>query len=759
MPPSTPPPDDTDLPSSGHGPRHHHRPQGIVGRVSMGLVHTAMDNPKRILWITAVVTVILSGLFVRLQVDTDPENMLPSDAPVRVLNAEMREAFGSSEMIVVGVFSDQSLTSPEALAAAMELHDELSGIDGVAEDTMISVRTATDGEAPTSVEEAESLVERISSDPLLGGNVLSADGDTLAFFVSLDSKSDAQPVRDAANDLLDASPELADLERHTAGLPLAQEAFGDQMFVQMAMFAPLAGLAIFLLMLLFFRRFVLVGPAMLLAMLSVIGAMGLLIGTGNTLHIMSSMIPIFLMPIAILDAIHVISEFFDRYGRIRERREALRTVFDELAGPIAFTTVTTVVGFLALALTPIPPVRVFGLFVAIGVVIAWLGTLTVLPAVLMSVDEESIERAVGTSAAGDGRFAEFARRLPLGATRRRIPVLVATIAIAVVAVPLIARIEVNDNPVNWFRSDHEVRVATERLNDELPGTFAANLLLEVDDASLLTSPETIATVSALQELWSTDDNVGTSASYVDLVGDTTGPAAVTALDSAREESSLVSTLITPDGTRANIRLQLRNGDNQAMKAVLDVTEQQLLATPFPPGVTADWAGETYLNLVWQDEMVAGMLVGFLVTLVIVTVLLAVLFRSVVWALIGISPVLWTILVVYGVIGLIGKDYDMPIAVLSTLVLGIGVDFAIHFVERFRELKSDLGDTALAIEAFAEEPARALSRNAAVIAVGFMPLLLSSLTPYVIVGLFLAAIILLSWLATVVTLPALVGRRP
>ena len=165
----------------------------------------------------------------------------------------------------------------------------------------------------------------------------------------------------------------------------------------------------------------------------------------------------------------------------------------------------------------------------------------------------------------------------------------------------------------------------------------------------------------------------------------------------------------------------------------------------------------FLNVVWQDEMVAGMLRGFILTLFIITVLLAVLFRSVVWAFVGIGPVLWTILVVYGAIGLIGKDFDIPIAVLSTLVLGIGVDFAIHFVERFRELKSDLGSSALAIEAFAEEPARALSRNAAVVAVGFLPLLFSSLIPYVIVGLFLASIIVFSWLSTVIALPALVTR--
>ncbi len=743
---------------SSSGPQHHHRPTGLVGRASMPLVNASMDWPKRVVAAAAVITVLFAAMFVRVDIDTDPENMLASDAPVRLRNADMRETFGTGDMIVVGVFAERSLATPELLAEAFDFHDALADLDGVAEATMISVRTASNDAAPATAEGAEALTATIANDPLLGGNVLSGDSDTLAFFVPLDAKSDAQPVRDAANDLLDASPQLAGLERHVAGLPLAQEAFGAQMFVQMAVFAPMAGLAIFALMLLFFRRLVLVGPAMLLAMLSVIWAMGFLIGSGNSLHIMSSMIPIFLMPIAILDAVHVISEFFDRYSEAHDRRSALQTVFDELSGPIAFTSVTTIVGFLALALTPIPPVQIFGAFIAFGVLVAWLGTMTLLPAVLMLVPEPSIARAVGEGSASRGRFASVVRSLPTGAVRHRLPILATVGLVAVAAIPLISSIEVNDNPVNWFRSGHEVRVATERLNGELPGTFAANLLLEADDPALLTSAETVAAVAALQERWATDPNIGTSASFVDLLGGTVGTEASDQLAQRLAESPLVGTLIDETNTRANVRLQLRNGDNQAMNAVLDVTEQQLTIAPLPEGVTANWAGETYLNVVWQDEMVAGMLRGFIVTLAVITVLLAVLFRSVVWALIGISPVLWTILVVYGGIGLIGKDFDMPIAVLSTLVLGIGVDFAIHFVERFRELKSDLGSSALAISAFAEEPARALSRNAAVVAIGFLPLLFSSLTPYVIVGLFLGAIIVLSWLSTVIALPALVTIR-
>jgi predicted RND superfamily exporter protein len=134
-----------------------------------------------------------------------------------------------------------------------------------------------------------------------------------------------------------------------------------------------------------------------------------------------------------------------------------------------------------------------------------------------------------------------------------------------------------------------------------------------------------------------------------------------------------------------------------------------------------------------------------------------LFRSVRWALLSVLPVLWTVLVVYGALGLVGKDYDMPIAVLSTLVLGIGVDFAIHFVQRFREYDDEFGDRAATLRAFFEEPARALTRNALVIAIGFTPLFLSSLVPYLVVGAFLSLIIILSWLATLLMLPAIVAR--
>ena len=346
------------------------------------------------------------------------------------------------------------------------------------------------------------------------------------------------------------------------------------MFVQMAVFAPLAGLLIFALMWLFFRRVSLVVPAMVLSMLAVSWTMGLLVGTGNTLHIMSSMLPIFLMPIAILDSIHVLSEFFDIYPHTGDRRATLRRIYAELNRPLAFTSITTAVGFGSLALAPIPPVQVFGIFVAVGVMLAWLLTMVFLPAFLMVLDEDRLRASLasGESIEEGGILGRSLAALGPVVSARRVPILIAFGALAVLAVPALTTIEVNDNPVRWFRSDHEIRQASEELNERLPGTFGASLYLQAPPGRLA-DPDVVAAVAALDAQWAGDPIVGSVATYAEVVA-ASEPATLAAdLAAARAGSPLVATLVTGDLDAANLRLQLRSGDNQAMRSVVDRTRR------------------------------------------------------------------------------------------------------------------------------------------------------------------------------------------
>jgi predicted RND superfamily exporter protein len=106
------------------------------------------------------------------------------------------------------------------------------------------------------------------------------------------------------------------------------------------------------------------------------------------------------------------------------------------------------------------------------------------------------------------------------------------------------------------------------------------------------------------------------------------------------------------------------------------------------------------------------------------------------------------------IGLVGKDYDMPVAVLSSLTLGLSVDFAIHFLERARSIQAVTGDWKETMALMFQEPGRAITRNAIVIAIGFLPLLAAPLVPYNTVGFLMAAIMAVSSIVTVLLLPSL-----
>jgi uncharacterized protein len=132
----------------------------------------------------------------------------------------------------------------------------------------------------------------------------------------------------------------------------------------------------------------------------------------------------------------------------------------------------------------------------------------------------------------------------------------------------------------------------------------------------------------------------------------------------------------------------------------------------------------------------------------------ILFRSFLWGIISMLPLTITIMAIYAFIGYIGKPYDMPVAVLSSLTLGLSVDFAIHFIQRLRMIHKRTNSFKDAFHEIFEGTGRAISRNVLVIAIGFVPMMFSTLVPYITVGSFFLAIMVVSGLVTMLLLPAL-----
>ncbi len=213
---------------------------------------------------------------------------------------------------------------------------------------------------PSTEAEALEIRDKAMSNPLLKGTVVSEDGKAICLYLPLTSKDLSYRVYRELRERI-ATFDGED-EYHITGLPAAEDTFDVEMFVQMGVSAPLAMLVIFVFMFLFFRKAVLIVSAMIVALVSVVSTVGLLIGLGFPVHIMSSMIPIFLMPISVVDSVHILSEFFDRYTKEKSRAQTTREVMNDLFMPMLYTSLTSAAGFASLAITPIPPGQVFGVF-------------------------------------------------------------------------------------------------------------------------------------------------------------------------------------------------------------------------------------------------------------------------------------------------------------------------------------------------------------------------------------------------------------
>jgi predicted RND superfamily exporter protein len=818
-------------------------------------------------WVFAgvlVLTLGLGALIPRLQIDTDPENMLPEDQPARVFHRSVKADFTLYDFIVVGVVNADhaaGVFNRETLRRVHHLTRAIEAIDGVVAHEVLSLATVDDVRSdgagtvrfdwmmdapPATDAEAAAVREAVRRQAMLEGTLVSEDGQAAAIYVPIVDKSESHRI---AEEIRAAVVEMGGEEEvHITGLPVAEETFGVEMFVQMGVAAPLAGLVVFFMLWVFFRSFALITSPMLVALATVIATMGLLIGLGFPVHIMSSMIPIFLMPIAVVDSVHILSEFADRYSLSGDREGALGEVMEELFTPMLYTSLTSAVGFASLAFAPIPPVRVFGLFVAFGILLAFALTITFIPAYITTMTERQlakVQRAAARSTQGADVSILSAWLAFLGerAVHHSKAIVVGTVALVAFSMWGILQITINDNPVRWFRPSHEIRVADRVLNEHFGGTYDAYLVLRHDDASaafpteaatavlddagdpalarqwtaiqseadgdpdalldgvydrldaattdeeaavwedvlaelegggsggVFRDPAALAYIEQLQSALLATDHVGKSNALPDIVktvhralrdGDeafytvpaSSGGVAQTLLSyqSSHRPNDLWH-FVTPDYDAATIWVQLKSGDNQDMLAVEDQIDAFVAENPPPAGVTVEWAGLTYLNVVWQEAMVSGMLNALLGSFAIVFLMMLLLFRSVWFGVLAMLPLSVTILAIYGLIGWVGKDYDMPIAVLSSLTLGLSIDFAIHFLQRARSLLAELGDWRTTMRAMFAEPARAITRNALVIAIGFLPLLLSPLVPYNTVGVFLATIMAVSCLATLVLLPS------
>ena len=861
--------------------------------IKTAIADVAIRRYKLVILATVLVTLAAGAFFPQVRLDTDPENMLERYEPARVFHNQTKQRFTLSDIVVLGIINEShpdGVFNPTTLKRIYALTefaktlrwpdekhpDRQSGVievDMVAPSLVDHLSQQSPGtikfewlmaRPPETEEEARSVREKVLSNPLLRGRMVSEDGKAICIYLPLTDKLLSYKVYKA----LQAQVALIDGDEtyHITGLPVAEGAIGVEMFTQMGTASPLAMAVICGLLFLFFRKWVLVVLPLIIATVSIVVAMGLMIAFGYPVHILSSMLPIFLMSIAMVDSVHVLSEFFDVYTPDKGRQQTIRQVMNTLFAPMLYTSLTTAAGFLSLTLAPIPPARVFGTFLCIGVLIAWAVTVLFVPAYIMLIPERKL-KDFGLFAQEREKRNWLTRvlsgigRLTYGHAKAVLGILAVLVAVSVWGV---TQIQVNDNYAKRFALGHPIREADTALNRHFAGTYTAYLILEGRDSDIVTTfaiqhiadnllrhaegirdeyppaprwakelneaigqlavnrtslvevldaaiddaekkmadasdedydamqelqtylgmekekhkvfknPTVLRYMADLQVYLERTQLIGKCSSVADVVRKVNQELIDGRIENfvIPERMQAVSEcyfqyqqghrphdlwhMVTPDYMQANIWMQFPSGDSLNTRAAVAAVDNYIANHPPPVELRYRWAGLHYINMVLEARLVWGFLKSFAGSFMIVFIMVSYLFRSPLWGFLCMMPLTITLLAIYGITGIVGKDYDLPIAVLSALSIGMAVDFAIHFLERSRDLYRQNGSWKEVAPKMFGEPARAISRNVLVIAVGFLPLLVASLVPYKTTGVMLFMILSCSGLITLFVLPAVLA---
>ena len=749
------------------------------------LVEFSVDHPKLVVVLCVIVTLLFLTQFPKIKTDTNPKNMLPATSDVRVWNDEVDRAFGLYEdMIVLGVTNEQGILNKDILGKISRVTDEILKIKGVALRDVNGFSTITNvtdqegtlrvaplmPEAPRTEEEVAALKKQLFGNSLFINRIISEDGKTTAIYIPLEKGSNGKEAADQIRKIV--AKEKGSEQYYIAGDPVARDTFGVEMFKLMAIFAPIAGAVMLFVRYLMFRDLFLSITLMMDAMMSIIWSMGLLIGLGFPVHIMSSMAPVFLMAIA-TDSIHIFNEFYFRYKEKKDKRTAIIETMQAVGRPVRYTALATTAAFAVLLFMNIIPVKVFGGLIAFGTVALRILSFSFIPAMFTFVKEKNIANIAEGEDAASSKTSLFLRKLAgYGAHRPRAVILIGFI-VFVISVVGITRIKVNNNMVEWFKPNSEIRVADREVNRALGGTSLGYIVAVSSEDDFIKNPEAMRYLEGLQRHIEKLPAVGRTFSVVDylkrinrvLHNDDpkydTVPAEKNTIGqylflfSMSAKPSDLDNVVDPSFKAANIWVQMKTWDARAMQSVIASVNEYKKSHPI--ALELKPAGTAYFNLVWNHEVLWDMVRGFILALIVVFLILAFDFRSAKWAIIGYAPLLFTIIVIYGVVGFMGKDFDMPISVLSCLSLGMAVDFAIHFISRFRQRLASMKerDVTEALLWTAARPGKGILRNAILFAASFAVMLFAPLTPYITVGAFIVSMMLLSAAMTIIYIPALV----
>lgn len=884
----------------------------------------SIDRPRRTIFAGVLLVLAISPGLLHLRLRTDGNALVPPDSPDVLFDAEFRSDWSQEDHSVVVIDTDRpdGIYNVQVLALLRDLTTSLGQLDTGA-DAVTSLATEMSDRVhggtldfrpildpfPRTPEELDQLKKVLDAYKVYHGTLISHDASALAILIPTPREIDRSAFhmsveriirgfRTLSARLYVAGPPIAEsqlgshilddllgtrLLRRAASLGLVQpagDAFADDAPIRMSMvLVSLAAMAgVFFVA---FRRAV----AVLLPLGEVAACMVFtfaLMGWFDVpVYLTTAVVPVLLTAIGVADELHV----FTRYRQAlwdnpsATSRDAVTQAMGDMWRPITKTAITSAVGFASFLFSQIMPVRMFGLFMAVGIVFCWMWSLTVIPACLVLVNPS---RFRSSRSYNGGALPALARGLVRRVIEHRIAVLLATMAVVLAAPPAIRRVIVQDSWVDAFSPASPLRRALDEVNRDffgahllkiefdsgpvrlsgavtpadiapegllldrhlvdqpghllhqrleiaavarppapadaahdhpLPEPIRISLQSEITEVSerngrvlVRLAPDDRSLLFTMREWNPTEwnyavspaaarlldpamvDAVGQLESFIEsknelTVGGVQGYrehlATTYCLLHARNEDFRITPpsprdvdecltryrnvrgqrrldqLVDSDRRRCTITVFLKDANFVAVRRLLQDIREYERRDLTPLGVRLRFAGDVAVSQSMIAAIVSTQTISLVSSLGTVLLVTAILSRSISWGLLCVVPAGLAVLANFAVMGAVGIPLGVATSMFSGMTIGVGVDFAIHLLERTRKLTLAGCPLDQALVEAAANTAPPIVIDAVSIAVGFGVLMLSQVPANQRLGALTLVAVLACLGATFLVLPAIV----
>ena len=769
------------------------------------MIHTlATAIVRRRFWLILVIsllTLFFASQLRHLNIVIDPSAMLPKQHPNVIGTTAAETLFGSKYVVVVGVAAADGGTAfrPEVLRVVADLTRDLAKVPGVKAHTLLSLtaeraRAISGTEADMKVEpllrnpndarEIANLARLLEQNPVYQNTLISADK-TLAsvtFSVVIGPKG-FREVMDKVQTVLDQAktPQVTVISSGTAVFFANVERFS----ARMAYLFPIALVLIGLVHFEAFRTWQGMILPLVTALLAVIWSLGIMGAARVSMDAFNATTPILILAVAAGHAVQILKRYYEEYGRLRalHPRDPLsalndRAVVESLVkvAPVMLTAgLVAALGFLSLITFEIATIRTFGIFTGLGILSALLIELTFIPALRSYLPAPQPQpKAQPEAAHVESRvWDRLAGRLTALVTQRYNLVISSFAVLACLAVLAASNVSRENSTKSYFGEGLQLRQHDRLLNQKLAGTNTLYVVFQGSHADHMKDPAVLRVIEDTQVFIDVLPDVGKTISMVDLLKQMNksmhaGNNDFYAIPSSQDLVSQFLLLYSMSGQptdfdayvdypyqHANLLVWMKN-DSSKYAETMVATIRAYVQPRLPKGVTMQIGGSVPQTSALSESLVKGKMQNIAQVMGFVFVAGVLVFRSLLAGVYLVLPLMFTVLVNFGVMGLTGIPLNTPNSVSSAMAIGIGADYAIYLLYRIREELGKTRDVDKALAETMKTAGKAVFFVASAISVGYAVLMLSfNFYVHIWFGMLIVLSMIVSAISALILIPALI----